>query len=289
MRRRRFPAASAGERRHADLFFADLMGPRSVPPAGVSQARLQADRFLADLLGEPAHALRGRAQESPEQLAEWGGPFGVALAKRHQRVTAFFDRLKKDFQAAGITFSGVDLIDMQQHAQYNKLKMFQAWTNSTTEIYVNVDGLKDLEAYVIQEVGGANPARLAELIYATILVRHELQHIDQFKKTGVPTSSNTPYKTMCEYEKQAYGNDGPWLESNRAKLKTIGMTDAAINHFKGRTAATAAQFDGFVKLSSESAIKKALTYVPTDAEAAAGDGRPFLPPHDKLADLYKAK
>ena len=105
MRRRRFPATSAGQRRHADPFFADLMGPQSVP-AGASQARLQADRFLADLLGEPAHPLRGLAQESPEgpptvQLAEWGGFFGVALARRRQKVTAFFDQLKKDFQAAG--------------------------------------------------------------------------------------------------------------------------------------------------------------------------------------------
>ena len=54
MKRRRFPAAAAGQRRNADLFFADLMGG-SVAPAGPSPARLEADRFMADLLGEPAH------------------------------------------------------------------------------------------------------------------------------------------------------------------------------------------------------------------------------------------
>jgi hypothetical protein len=70
MKPRRFRPASAGERRNADLFFADLMG-RSVPRAGASPTLLHADLFMENLLGEPAHAWRGLAQESQES-EEWG-------------------------------------------------------------------------------------------------------------------------------------------------------------------------------------------------------------------------
>jgi hypothetical protein len=82
MRRRRFPAASAEQRRNAQLFFADLMGPQSVTPAGVSQARLEADRFLADLLGEPS--MRALAQGSPHALVHEpaGRGSGRMLARR---------------------------------------------------------------------------------------------------------------------------------------------------------------------------------------------------------------
>jgi hypothetical protein len=72
MKRRRFPAASAGQRSNADLFFADLMGPGSVAPAGPSQARLEADRFMADLLGEPAHRFpAGQMLIAPSE-EDWG-------------------------------------------------------------------------------------------------------------------------------------------------------------------------------------------------------------------------
>jgi hypothetical protein len=282
MRRRRFPAASAGQRRDADLFFADLMGRQSVPPAGASQARLQAERFLADLLGEPAHPLSGVAQESPEgpspvQLAEFGpigpfGPFGplrVAIAQRVQKVTAFFEQLKKDFQAAGITFSGVDLLDMQQHAQVAKLKIFNAGTNSATEIYVNIDdGFSKLAA----ELGGDK--RMAELIYATVLVRHELHHVQQFKdKKGPPKF----YRDMCVFETAAYADDAKWMKANRATLKKLGMSDDVIDGVISSQEEASKKFEGFAKLSSEPAIKKALI------------SASFLPEHDKLAELYRAK
>jgi hypothetical protein len=69
MKWRRFPVAAAAQRRNADLFYAELMGPQSVPPAGASQARLEADRFLADLLGEPAHP-RGSGHTLARRLPE---------------------------------------------------------------------------------------------------------------------------------------------------------------------------------------------------------------------------
>jgi hypothetical protein len=125
-------------------------------------------------------------------------PLRVAIAQRVQKVTAFFNQLKKDFQAAGITFSGVDLRDMQQHAQFAKLKIFNAWTNSATEIYVNID---DGFSKLATKLGDK---RMAELIYATVVVRHELHHVKQFKNTGGPptaimtcaSSRETPMRTL---------------------------------------------------------------------------------------------
>jgi len=95
MKRRAFPAVSSGERRNADLFFADLMGRHPVPADAVSETQLEADQFLADLFGEPAPArpvtplipIRGllpaprtRALSEDEELGEAGScPTGEEL------------------------------------------------------------------------------------------------------------------------------------------------------------------------------------------------------------------
>jgi len=259
------------QRRNADLFFADLMGPRSVPLAGASQARLHADRFLADLLGESAPEREVWADAAEDDEA----------ALRRKKVAAFFDQLKKDLKSLDIDISGVDLLDMQQHAQFAKLKMFNAWLNSAKELYVNIDdGFSKLRTAL-----GGNK-RMAELLYATVLVRHELNHVQQFKDAGGPPKS---YRDMCVFERDAYAGDAKWMKDKRAALKKLGLTDAVIDSVISSQETNSKAFARFAKLGSEPDIKKELIYVPTEAQAQAGDGRPFLPPHDKLPELYKAK
>ena len=60
MTRRLFPAVTSGQRRNADLFFAELMGPQSLAAEGLSESRFETDQFLADLFGEPRRLLPAR-------------------------------------------------------------------------------------------------------------------------------------------------------------------------------------------------------------------------------------
>jgi hypothetical protein len=94
---------------------------------------------------------------------------------------------------------------------------------------------------------------------------------------------------MCEFERDTYAGDAKWMNDKRATLKTLGLSDDVIKSVISSQKRNSQDFAKFAKLPTESEIKCALIYVPTKAEATAGDGRPFLPPHDTLPELYKAK
>jgi hypothetical protein len=82
---------------------------------------------------------------------------------------------------------------------------------------------------------------------------------------------------MCVFERDAYADAAKWMEANRTMLKTLGMTDDVVDGVISSQKKASADFARFAKLSSEPEIKKALI------------SASFLPEHDKLAELYRAK
>jgi hypothetical protein len=234
--------------------------------------RREADLFYADLLGRSPTPL---PDEAP---AEWGWWWWGAAAERKKKVNAFFTLLKTDVKSVGLDLTSVQLLDMLDHRQHDKLEMFNAWTNSATEIYVNFDKIEELAAQLKPVRSVRNARRMAELVYATLFIRHELNHIAQFRDPakGPPTLSATPYKQMCEYEKEAHGKDAAWTKANRARLNAVGLTDAVID-----------------SLPDENEISKDFARIASlDTEAKRKDEmikKDYLPPHNNMADLYKAQ
>ena len=197
-----------------------------------------------------------------------------SVATHAAKVKPFLDQMKKDLKAIGLTLAGADLLDLRAHAQYDKLKIFNAWTNSATEIYVNVDAAPALAQQLSQFSSVTDSTRMAALAYSTILVRHEIHHVKQFKSHGGHPAT---YKEMCIFERDAYKDDAAWTDTNQDKMKKLGMTDEVIDAFRASQLEAARTFEEIADLKTESERKAAMIQ------------KDFLPPHDKINELYKAR
>ena len=239
-----------------------------------------------DYMRESAYADLAAAGVSPTMLGAVREKLGVPITQasfmplpaaalmRDVMVHNIVQQIKQDIAAVDPTqkLSGVELIDMMKHKQYGSLQMFAAWTNSVTRVYVNPDAISGIAKELDDTyVNLADPFRKAQLVFGVMIVRHELQHIDQFKKTGRPKT----YKVMCEYERDTYAADAEWLENHRAQLVTRGLTDDIVTDFKRISSENSTRFAEIAQLADEKKRKEALVQ------------EDFLPPHKKLTDLYK--
>jgi hypothetical protein len=201
------------------------------------------------------------------------GGIGGSIA-RFFKASMLFGQMEEDLTKVGLNLDGAELLDMTRHAQHDRLSMFGAWTNSATEIYVNVDVVDPLEDRMKRE-GASDPRRAAEVVLGTMVVHHELQHVAQFKLQGRPKT----YEAMCLFEKEAYAKDAEWLKTNRAALKDLGLTDKIINGLIRQQTAESRQF---AKDAAE------LAKLNTTESMSLMILRNHLPPHNDLAELYKA-
>jgi hypothetical protein len=200
----------------------------------------------------------------------------ISEALQTAEAWLFFNAIKLDLRRVGLALEGAELSDLATHrlgSEFMRVGL-SAWTNSATEIYVNVDGLgaiaAELRANPTTYGTVANPTRMAQLVYATVVVSHEVFHVKQFKKAGPPAS----YEQMCRYEIEAYAASAAWLDTKRADLIRLGMTNRTISAFRDIQLTQWATLVGILALPSEKQRKEALV----DAE--------LLPPHDHLPDLY---
>ena len=194
-----------------------------------------------------------------------------SVASRDATVKSFLEQLRQDLKAAGLSLAGADLYDMQGR-KHAKFKMFNAWTNSATEIDVNVEGAQTLAGELSQLSSVKDSTRMAALAYATILVRHEVHHVKQFKSHGGHPKT---YKQMCDFEKDAYGEDAKWMDANRATMTKLGMTDEVIDVFAAAQKDAAKKFETIANLKTEAARKDEMLK------------EKFLPSHKNIDELYK--
>jgi hypothetical protein len=166
---------------------------------------------------------------------------------------------------------------------------FTAWTNSPTAIFVRDPTTQ-----------GTPPAAVKDVL--TVTAFHEGVHIHQFVVAKGPPST---YAKMMEFEREANRKTEAWLGTTQAvnlipdpdNLATMkgqskiyaDALDAEITRVNKLTLTTAGKDAEFKKFllgtSKTNTIRKILRAAQLSTDA--GDAEPMLPPHAKIADLYR--
>lgn len=119
-----------------------------------------------------------------------------------------------DLFAMSIPLMGSNIIPMDRHLNHQEFKrIYGAWTNSASDVYLVMDGLRT--AYHLGGAG-AKPGNIAkamgeERAIAIFIMHHEVEHVRQFNDSGGHPSL---YKTMLIHEKNAYSDDLTWLKTS---------------------------------------------------------------------------
>lgn len=171
-------------------------------------------------------------------------PAHVVAAERRLR-TLFSARSPKAKRMAKVVIR-----DMADNKTPVKNGGFQAWTNSATEVFVDVSAHDPSDPDILHAV-----------------MHHEALHVEQFHSKGRPLT----YKAMVDFEISAYGASAKYA---RNVLKSRAIEAVFVS-----TVTTLKAMDAAVqKLPSnqrEAEYKKRMI------------GQQMLPPHQNLADLYK--
>jgi hypothetical protein len=162
------------------------------------------------------------------------GQLGSALGGPAQALgeTLFLTIVRADADAVGISLQGVDLFPMRLHdnnADFMSID-FLAWTQSSRRVYVNVPGLIDIFTGAMGNGSTAVEALAQTRATAVFIVRHEVNHVTQFKANGDQPPAN--FAAMMTFEEQAYGGDETWLGTAPVQtflLNNIGTQQAVVD------------------------------------------------------------
>ena len=143
----------------------------------------------------------------------------------------FFEAIRSSANVIAINLQSVELIPMRSHdnaAAFQQTE-FAAWTESSTQVYVDI---QRLIAITIALAQSRTPKHiLADCLAISVFVlRHESHHVEQF--IGNNNARPADFATMISFEEQAYGKDVTWLNSVRVKkfmLENVGTEQAVID------------------------------------------------------------
>ena len=157
---------------------------------------------------------------------------------------------------------------------YRRMQTFEinAWTNSSTEIYLR-----------------APPSQIDEDVWWRAVLYHEAVHVKQFASEGGPPDT---YTKMMEYEVEAYGDTYKWLANTehpdryRSRMDRVTKAmKASYDFFNSELAmvknSTAHIEDPQVRHEEQEKAYRSLLLGKRYSDVSA-----FLPPHDDLKELY---
>jgi hypothetical protein len=209
----------------------DVMGPapdwvysreRSVSDAlaGYSPDAIRATRSAIDIT--PASLPGAIAQQALfGQLVQGGLQWLVEKA--------LLADLEARAEEAGLSLSGIELIPMRKHDLSAALRIYAAWTNSSTRIYVNLEQLaKDYQGLLAQGVHEV-AARYDTYGDAVCTLIHEVQHAKDFKDNQEKPPDD--FAEMMSFEKKANDAFLAWVgkPANRKKLTDdLGVSEGVV-------------------------------------------------------------
>jgi hypothetical protein len=136
--------------------------------------------------------------------------------------TMVLKQVESDVQLSGASLQGITLHAMRRHPQGDRFSLlFDAWTNSSTDIFFNTD---DFLQTVANNSGDDRFARAG----AVIAIRHELVHIDQFRNANGPPQN---FKEMLSHELDAYGCPTPATSTKPVSKWLNDTTQNGARHF----------------------------------------------------------
>lgn len=199
---------------------------------------------------------------------------------------SFLAMVEADSVRGGVVLQGAKLIPMRlhdNHVEFEKVG-FAAWTNSSQHVYVNIPWFFDRYNKAVAN-GWSEAEAFSEMrATAVFVVRHEIQHVDQF--LGNNNQPPAKYADMIGFEQQAYGLDVTWLQTQTVKdflANDIGADPAVVAALEQAAAAQKATFTTLSGITSEPKLKKdmiAKDLLPGDL----GGNQGYL-----IGDLYKTK
>jgi len=153
------------------------------------------------------------------------------------------EQVKSDVTLAKVKLDGLNLINMKRHRNGAAFESkFDAWTNSSTDIYVNVQPLLNTK----KNPNDYNNAR-AGLVVAVI---HEIVHVIQFKNNKRHPKT---FQQMIEFESDAYSKSVAWMDdpNNYTYLtdtKKIGATTDSVDGMRDSLAKEKTAFEARTKV-----------------------------------------
>lgn len=170
--------------------------------------------------------------------------------------------IESDCQTAGLSLQGVDLIPMRKHDNHAEFKSidFSAWTNNSKHVYLNIEWFVDQVSQMISGGASADVAMRRARAIAVYVMRHEINHVNQFKANGDQPPAT--FADMIDFEFQAYGGDASWLQTQPVEtfmLNHLGVTKSFVSNTLLNSAnSTTNQFDQWRSLQTEQERKDAL-------------------------------
>ena len=181
---------------------------------------------------------------------------GVGAAANELRVTAgeqmVLASVREDARRAGLNLGNVELIPLRLHDRRADLASaeYLAWTNSSTQVYVDVARYEQTISDLVKGGTSQEQAMKDVRALAVYTVRHELQHVDQFR--GNHDQPPATWQTMIGFEAASYGKDAQWLGTAKNFLvNDIGARPEYVDAFRQSANDTSAKFTGWTGLTDE--------------------------------------
>lgn len=207
-----------------------------------------------------------------------GSGSGTPAAPAH--VVKFDEILKKKVYPGDAVIAKVVVSDLSQAAHPVLFSVgYAAWTNSATAMFVR-------DPTLTKDPSTGQPISLLDAQQSLAIVAfHEGVHIKQFATVGGPPQA---YAQMMDFELKAYRATQSWLSAPAAKA-IVSDRDVRLQA-QTESKAYADAFDAEITRVNKLAPGKREAEFRSfllGKNTIGGTGEAMLPPHNKLADLYK--
>ena len=181
---------------------------------------------------------------------------GVAAGANELLLTAseqmVLASIREDVQRAGLSLGNVELIPLRLHDSRADLESaeYLAWTNSSTQVFVDVARYQQTFSDLVKDGTSPEQAMKDVRALAVYTVRHELQHVEQFRDDH--DQPPAAWQRMIGFEAASYGKDVGWLDANKDFLvNDIGARPEHVDSFRQSAAETRDKFAGWTGLTDE--------------------------------------
>lgn len=195
--------------------------------------------------------------------------------------------VRSDASTAAVTLQGVDLLPMRLHDNHVEFEQvgFSAWTNSSKHVYVNIPWFIQQYKDLVNSNTPPDDAVRAARAMSVAVMRHEDQHVTQFRNNGDQPPAT--FKDMIAFEAQAYAADIVWIQSPAAKtfmLNVIRTSQGILTQLENSFRSTRDEFNNWNSNLSDEASRKAAmiqaSFLPATIRGTANYA---------IGDLYQTK
>jgi hypothetical protein len=181
---------------------------------------------------------------------------GVAAGANELLLTAaeqvVLTSIRDDARGAGLRLGTVELIPLRLHDRGADLASaeYLAWTNSSGHVFVNVERHQQLVSDLVKAGVSEEQAQRDVRAMAVYTIRHELQHVEQFRANHDQPPAT--WRQMITFEAASYSTDAHWIDSKRDYLiNDIGARPEVVDDIRQSAAETRDRFAGWKGLTDE--------------------------------------